>query len=197
LETKAAILPEQELLNGLKRHEITAYEMIFKSYYQPLCNYAYSYLQDHDEAEEVVQSTFLSIWEKKDSLEIRSSLKSYLYAMVRNASLNMIKHQKIKQRYAGEELELGKDSEESVSNQVASLELEKRIEVALSYLPEQCRLIFKLSRFEELKYAEIADQLNISVKTVENQMGKALRIMREQLKDYLPLLFILFNGFLN
>jgi RNA polymerase sigma-70 factor (ECF subfamily) len=197
LETKAAILPEQELLNGLKRHEITAYEMIFKSYYQPLCNYAYSYLQDHDEAEEVVQSTFLSIWEKKDSLEIRSSLKSYLYAMVRNASLNMIKHQKIKQRYAGEELELGKDSEESVSNQVASLELEKRIEVALSYLPEQCRLIFKLSRFEELKYAEIADQLNISVKTVENQMGKALRIMREQLKDYLPLLIILFNGFLN
>jgi RNA polymerase sigma-70 factor (ECF subfamily) len=197
LETKAAILPEQELLNGLKRHEITAYEMIFKSYYQPLCNYAYSYLQDHDEAEEVVQSTFLSIWEKKDSLEIRSSLKSYLYAMVRNASLNMIKHQKIKQRHAGEELALGKDSEESVSNQVASLELEKRIEVALSYLPEQCRLIFKLSRFEELKYAEIADQLNISVKTVENQMGKALRIMREQLKDYLPLLFILFNGFLN
>jgi RNA polymerase sigma-70 factor (ECF subfamily) len=197
LETKAAILPEQELLDGLKRHEITAYEMIFKSYYQPLCNYAYSYLQDRDEAEEVVQSTFLSVWEKKDALEVRSSLKSYLYAMVRNASLNIIKHQKVKQRHAGEELALGNDSVESVSNQVASSELEKRIEVALTCLPDQCRLIFKLSRFEELKYAEIADQLNISVKTVENQMGKALRIMREQLKDYLPLLIILFNGFLN
>lgn len=125
METKAAIIPEQELLDGLKRHDITAYEMIFKSYYQPLCNYAYSYLQDRDEAEEVVQSTFLSVWEKKDALEVRSSLKSYLYAMVRNASLNMIKHQKVKQRHAGEELALGHNSEESVSNQVASQELEK------------------------------------------------------------------------
>lgn len=191
------ILSEQELLEGLKRHEITACEMIFKSYYQPLCNYAYSYLQDRDEAEEVVQSAFLSVWEKKDSFEVHTSLKSYLYAMVRNASLNMIKHQKVKQRHAGEELALGKDSEETVSNMMASAELEKRIEVALTHLPEQCRLIFKLSRFEELKYAEIADQLSLSVKTVENQMGKALRIMREQLKDYLPLLLILFNGFLN
>lgn len=197
MEPKAVILSEQELLDGLKRHEITAYEMIFKSHYQPLCNYAYSYLQDRDEAEEVVQSAFLSVWEKKDALEVRSSLKAYLYAMVRNASLNMIKHQKVKQRHAGEELALGKDSEETVSNMMASSELEKRIDVALTHLPEQCRLIFKLSRFEELKYSEIADQLNLSIKTVENQMGKALRIMREQLKDYLPLLIVLLNGFLN
>ena len=67
----------------------------------------------------------------------------------------------------------------------------------MSKLPEQCRLVFKLSRFEDLKYAEIADQLNISVKTVENQMGKALRVMREQLKDYLPLLLVLINGLLG
>ena len=67
----------------------------------------------------------------------------------------------------------------------------------MDHLPEQCRLIFKLSRFEELKYAEIAQQLSISIKTVENQMGKALRIMREQLKEYLPLLIILMNGLLN
>lgn len=196
MELKAAILTEQELFDGLKRHEITAFEMIFKSYYQPLCNYAYSYLQDREEAEEVVQSTFLSVWEKKDSLEVRS-LKSYLYAMVRNASLNMIKHQKVKQRHAGEELALSPQSEEAVDNMMASTELEKRIATALTFLPEQCRLIFKLSRFEELKYAEIADQLNLSIKTVENQMGKALKIMREQLKDYLPLLIILFNGFIN
>ena len=76
-------------------------------------------------------------------------------------------------------------------------ELEDRIYKALHKLPEQCRLVFKLSRFEELKYAEIAEQLNISVKTVENQMGKALKIMRDQLKDYLPLLIVFMNGFLN
>jgi RNA polymerase sigma-70 factor (ECF subfamily) len=80
---------------------------------------------------------------------------------------------------------------------VASNELEYRIKIAMEELPEQCRMVFKLSRFEELKYAEIADQLNISIKTVENHMGKALKIMREQLKDYLPLIIVLLNGFLN
>jgi RNA polymerase sigma-70 factor (ECF subfamily) len=76
-------------------------------------------------------------------------------------------------------------------------ELEGRIYRAMEALPQQCRIIFKLSRFEELKYQEIADQLGISIKTVENQMGKALKIMRDQLKDYLPILVVIMNGFLN
>jgi RNA polymerase sigma-70 factor (ECF subfamily) len=88
-------------------------------------------------------------------------------------------------------------SVESTTRTVMATELETRIHLAMDKLPEQCRLVFKLSRFEELKYGEIAEQLNISVKTVENQMGKALRIMREQLKDYLPLVIALVSGFLN
>ena len=171
--------------------------MFFRTHYNHLCNYANTFLKDRDEAEEVVQNSFATLWEKRESLNISGSVKSYMFSMVQNNCLNVLKHEKVKQKHAGEELALGTDSEETVSNMMASSELEKRIEVALTYLPEQCRLIFKLSRFEELKYAEIADQLNLSVKTVENQMGKALRIMREQLKDYLPLLIVLFNGFLN
>jgi len=169
--------------------------MLFRTYYQPLCNYAYTFVQDRDEAEEIVQSTFMSVWEKRDTLEIKTSVKPYLYAMVRNACLNLIKHEKIKQQHVTHELALSDQSIEAVSQTVMASELESKINQALNKLPEQCRLVFKLSRFEELKYAEIADQLNISVKTVENQMGKALKIMREQLKDYLPVLLVMMIEF--
>jgi RNA polymerase sigma-70 factor, ECF subfamily len=171
--------------------------MLFRTYYQPLCNYAYTFLQDKEDAEEIVQSTFLLVWEKRDTLAIRTSVKPYLYAMVRNACLNVIKHEQIKQKFAGEEMALADRGHDSVNHVIATNELENRIKAALEELPEQCRLVFKLSRFEELKYAEIAQQLNISIKTVENHMGKALKIMREQLKDYLPLILVFLNGFLN
>jgi RNA polymerase sigma-70 factor, ECF subfamily len=192
-----ADLPEQQQIEALVAGDITAFEMIFRTYYQPLCNYAYTFLQDKEEAEEIVQSTFLNVWEKKETLSIRTAVKPYLYAMVRNACLNVIKHEKIKQKHVVEELAIGVHSHDSVSHTVAGSELELKIQQAMEKLPEQCRLVFKLSRFEELKYSEIADQLNISIKTVENHMGKALKIMREQLKDYLPLLIVLMNGFLN
>lgn len=190
-------LPEQLQIQALSEGDITTFEMLFRTYYQPLCNYAYSFLHDREDAEEVVQSTFLSVWEKRDALTIRSSVKPYLYAMVRNACLNALKHEKIKQKHAGEEIALAERSHDSVSNMVATNELEYRIKEAINDLPEQCRLVFKLSRFEELKYSEIAEQLNISVKTVENHMGKALKMMREKLRDYLPLIAVLLNGFLN
>jgi len=190
-------LPEQLQKEALAVGDITAFEMLFRTYYQPLCNYAYSFLQDKEDAEEIVQSTFLLVWEKRETLAIRTSVKPYLYAMVRNACLNVIKHEKIRQKYAGEEVALADRSHDSVTNTVVSNELEYKIKEAMEELPEQCRMVFKLSRFEELKYSEIAEQLNISVKTVENHMGKALKIMREQLKDYLPLIIVFLNGFLN
>lgn len=170
--------------------------MIFRTFYKPLCSYAYSFLQDKDEAEEVVQSTFISAWEKREGIDIQVSLKSYLYRMVRNSCLNVIKHEKVKRQHAAHEIAGGEPVHESVAQTVLSSELEGRIVEAMKALPEQCRLVFQLSRFEELRYAEIAEQLNISVKTVENQMGKALKIMREQLKDYLPLLIIFMKDWL-
>jgi len=190
-------LAVEQLKITLKAGDLTAFEMLFRTYYQPLCNYAFTFVQDRDEAEEIVQSTFLNIWEKRESLSIHTGVKPYLYAMVRNACLNVLKHEKIKQQHAAMEMAVAERSTESVARTVMASELETRIYQAMDRLPEQCRLIFKLSRFEELKYAEIAQQLNISIKTVENQMGKALRIMREQLKDYLPLLIILMNGLMN
>ena len=197
MEPKTVDLPGDQLLVTLQAGDITAFEMMFKTYYQPLCNYAYSFVHERDEAEEIVQTTFLSVWEKNDNLAIHTGVKPYLYAMVRNAALNVLKHEKIKQQHATVELAVAERSTESVTRTVIASELEVHIYKALNKLPEQCRLVFKLSRFEELKYAEIAEQLNISVKTVENQMGKALKIMREQLKDYLPLLIVFMNGILT
>lgn len=190
-------LPQEQLIITLKAGDINAFEMLFRTYYQPLCNYAYTFVQDRDEAEEIVQNTFLNVWEKRDNLSIHTGVKPYLYAMVRNACLNVIKHEKVKQQHVAIELVAGEKSADSVTRTVVAAELETRISQAMNKLPEQCRLVFKLSRFEELKYAEIAEQLNISVKTVENQMGKALKIMRDQLRDYLPLLIVLMNGFLS
>jgi RNA polymerase sigma-70 factor (ECF subfamily) len=187
---------ELKALEDIAAGNQNAFEMIFKTFYQPLCRYAYSFLTDKEQAEEVVQSTFIQFWEKRNALEIQTSLKSYLYRMVRNSCLNIIKHEKVKRQYVMHEIAVAEVSHESVSQRVYATELESKITEAMKALPEQCRLVFQLSRFEELKYQEIADQLKISVKTVENHMGKALKIMRGQLKEFLPLLLILMKEIL-
>jgi RNA polymerase sigma-70 factor (ECF subfamily) len=169
------------------------YEWIFREYYQGLCNYAYMWVKDIDNAEEVVQGVFVKLWEKKDNILISTSVKSYLYKAVYHASLNEIRHTKVKEEYVN--MQNKEQATEPASGQNLK-ELEQKIEKAMLSLPEQCRLVFRMSRFEELKYREIADILNISIKTVENQMGKALRLMRENLADYLVLLLVIIH-FLN
>lgn len=184
-------------MEAIREGDEIAFEMIFKEYYQALCRYANSFLNDREEAEEVVQASFLGIWEKRTTLFITTSLKAYLYQAVRNRCLNVIKHEKVKQQHAQHEAVMTANHYDGTSDAVLSGELEQKIYLAMQALPEQCRLVFKLSRFEELKYQEIADQLNISVKTVENQIGKALKIMREQLREYLPIILLLFKGLLD
>ncbi len=171
-----------------------AFEAAFRPHYGVLCNYAHTFLRDRDEAEEIVQSAFLALWEKRNSLDVHTSVKAYLFSMVRNASLNNLTRKKMQEKYVKEKILTVASSE---SNQpVEPDELAQRIAVALQKLPEQCRVIFTMSRFEELKYAEIATELNLSGKTVENQIGKALKIMREQLRDYLSLLFMFMLDYL-
>lgn len=187
---QSVVLSEQEIIGAIREGNERIFEETFRKYYQSLCNYANSILKEMDEAEEVVQNLFLSIWEKRSDLEINISLKSYLYRAVHNHCLNRIKHLKVREEYQQYAVNFYDASYESVSQTVMKNELETKIEEAIRKLPEQCRLIFRMSRFEELKYHEIAEQLELSPKTVENQIGKALKILRVELAEYLPLIII-------
>ena len=188
-------IAENELAYALQKGDELVFEDIFKNYYERLCNYANTFVNDMDEAEEMVQSTFLILWEKRESIDIHTSIKSYLYQAVHNQSLNRIKHFKVQQAH-GEYMKQQADSGTfHYTENFLGEELEQQINAAIESLPPQCQTVFRLSRFENLTYAEIAQQLNVSVKTIENHMGKALRIMRVQLKDYIPvLLWFLFRN---
>jgi RNA polymerase sigma-70 factor, ECF subfamily len=181
------LMTEGKVIQMAVLGDIKSFEMTFKQYYQPLVYYSHTILKDMDEAEDIVQQSFVTIWQKQSELKIETSLKSYLYKTVYNASLNRVKQQKVRQSYANEFQAIS--SHPVVENQNHK-DLEQKIDWALTQLPEQCARVFKLSRYEQKKYQEIASELNISIKTVENHMGKALKLMREMLKDYLPLLII-------
>ena len=168
-----------------------AFEQLFKSHYKALHAYANVMLRDEDTAEEIVQSMFLRFWEKRSLLNIQTSIKAYLYKCVHNDSLNYIKHQTIKTKYQDYAVHSMNDHHEPASSRVELNELQSRLQEALKELPEQCRTIFQMSRFEELKYKEIAEQLGISIKTVENQMGKALKILRLKLADFVTVIVLM------
>ena len=182
---------DSTVISLLKQGGEKAFEWLFKEHFKSLHAYAYTFLKDDEMAEEIVQNVFCRIWEKRELLKTDGSLKAYLYRAVHNESLNYLKHQKVKASfgvyYAGQQ----QDEDEQVSHKVAAAELQKHIDVAMSELPQQCRIIFQLSRFEQLKYQQIADHLGLSIKTVENQMGKALRMMRQKLAEFLPIILLL------
>ena len=168
----------------------TAFEQLFKMHVRGLHAYAFTILKDDAMSEEIVQNIFFKVWEKRQLLEIETSPKAYLYKAVYNDCLNYLKHKKVKAVHAMHVVYQANDKVANTSDKVLMGELKEHIQAAMNELPEQCRTIFQMSRFEGLKYQEIADEMRLSVKTIENQMGKALRLLRMKLADFLPL-FIL------
>jgi len=172
------------------------FEQLFKKHFRELHAYAFSLLKDWDVAEEIVQSLFLKLWEKNEWSHIQTSIKSYLYKSVYHDSLNYIRRQKVQLKYQTSTAYAMKNDTDDAAGKLKMSELEQHLNQALGKLPEKCRAIFQLSRFQELKYQEIATQLDISIKTVETHMGKALRILRKEMKEFLPLItLMLFNMF--
>jgi RNA polymerase sigma-70 factor (ECF subfamily) len=180
-----------QLVDNIRRGDSKSFELLFNQYADSLVRYATTILKDQDEAEDIVQQLFVGVWTKKESLEVNSSIKSYLYRSVHNSSLNKIKQQTVKEGYAEYFTYVNDGMAAAASVEMDRKETDALIRKAIDELPEQCRLVFQMSRFEHLKYQQIADQLGISIKTVENQMGKALKHMRERLKDYITVLIFL------
>ena len=172
-----------------------SFEVLFREQFKGLHAYATTILKDEDAAEDVVQNTFLKLWNMWETRNIPEAPAAYLYRSVYNESLNILKHQQVKK--AHQQFTLHTASGEAARSAGNLRELEAKLDAALRELPEQCRTIFQMSRFEELKYREIADRLGLSVKTIEAQMGKALRILRLKLADHLPaaLIWALLYGY--
>lgn len=173
---------DQALYLKLKEGDEQAFKALFQKYYAPMCHFASQYLKDTDMAEETVQELFVRLWEKRLTLNIETSVNHYLFRSVRNQCLNQLQHQKIKQQYASRIME----SSQEVDWQPLYLEVDlmERIEKSIASMPPKRQEIFRLSREQGLKYKEIADKMDISVKTVEAQMGLALKHLREELKDF-------------
>ena len=164
------------------------FDRIYLENFPALHRYAYTIVSDSAIAEEMVHQVFLKILERRMPIDLQTSLKAYLFRAVNNECLNHIKHQKVKQTYQSYATNQMENRPETPSSKLSYKELEVQLKRAINDLPEQCRTVFQLSRFEELKYAQIAQQLGISVKTVEAQMSKALKRLRVELAEYLPLI---------
>jgi RNA polymerase sigma-70 factor (ECF subfamily) len=165
--------------------------MLFRSHFKGLCFFAQKYVKDIDTAKEIVQDAFLSMWEKRDTIDLDRPVKSYLTMIIHNKCTNYLRdNRKFDSNILEIENLLDVPEYESTDSLVTD-ELKEKIDSALNDLPEKCREVFVLNRYENLKYQEIAEKLQISVKTVETQMSKALQHMRVRLAEYLTVIAVL------
>lgn len=179
------------LLAELQSGEERAFDSIFREYYKSLCAQANLYVKDLDKAQSLVQECFVKLWENRSDVERIKNLSSYLSFMVRNQCIDYLR--KIKAQENNSEIVAIDNSENKSEELLLAFDFEERLVVALSMLPQRSREAFEYSRFENLSYKEIAEKMNISVKGVEALVGRSLKILRNELKEYLPLLIVLFR----
>ncbi len=180
---RASNIPDDELAALIAADSPDAFRILFDRYHTALTLFALRFLGDEDAACDVVQTVFLTIYEQRGRLEIHTSLRSFLYQSVRNRCLNEIKSRKVRRLYFDAELAQSEPGSPAVEQAVEQSELEARLAQAVEQLPPQCRRVFELSRYDAVPNAEIAEQLNISKRTVETQISKALRHLRLALLD--------------
>jgi len=167
----------------IKQGNEKSFETLFRAYYKPLLIYSERIVEDKDDANEIVQDIFLKLWEKRKEIEIRSTLNAYLYRAVYNNSLQLLKRRKLDLKYRQYKTQHSTNSINPSEDMIAT-ELSHKIGLLLDALPDNCKRIFKMNRFEGMKYQEIADKLSISIKTVEANMTKALKHFRKHLSEY-------------
>ena len=183
---------DEELVQRIRGGEKEAFETLYRAYFVDLCEFTYRYVRLPAVCEEIVQDLFLNIWRRRDNLSPKGSIRSYLYKSARNGALDYLKHLEVQREYLKNyklekqlEWELLKlESAAGILEEEEGVELSEAVRSAIASLPDQRRTIFLLSREDGLTYREIAEILDISVKTVETQMGRALATLRTLLAEY-------------
>ena len=188
-------LSNQQLINGIQKGDLAAFEELYRQYYIFLCLVAEHIVRNHSDAEEIVSDVFVRLWNIREKIDITTSIKGYLIKAVHNTSLNYLERFRVIHKFTdslnNSDYEfLAWDSDYPLG-QLYEKEIMNILEQGISELPDGCRKIFILSRNEDMKYSDIADKLGISVNTVKTQMKIALARLRENLKDYLIILFII------
>ena len=176
--------PGLDLLARIARGDRGAFETLFREHYAGLVRFAEGLLRSRELAEDTVQEVLLNLWRNRESVRVDDSVKAYLYRAVRNRALNQIRNERVRREAVPEILRETRGSAEAGDASVLSSEIEQAVRAAVAELPPRCREVFELSRVRGLKYQEIAETLGISVKTVETQMGRALKSLRERLRPF-------------
>lgn len=185
------------LLLSLRDGEKAAYEEIYNDYFGVIYHLSLQYLHDETVSEEIVQDSFMKLWEIRETLNDQFNVRNFLYTITKNNCLNYLRNQKIALKHMESikylEMQFNYEALEKLGNYIEFEELRTMIDQTISTLPDDLRETFLLSRFEELPYKEIAEKQLISIKTVEARITKALRILRRELKDYLPIIYLISN----
>lgn len=175
---------QQFILNELQKGNEDAFDLVFKKYYKSLSRFSYSFIKDQDKAEGLVQEVYIKLWEKRESVTNIDNLLSYLMSMVRNISIDYLRKEKTNfKAYKNLNTE---QSVNTTEEQISRNEFEEKLLKSVLKLPERCRMAFELSRFENCTNKEIAQTMEISVKGVEALIGRALKLLRSELEEFLP-----------
>lgn len=174
------------LIGGLERRDKVVFDYIFNYYYSTLCAFSMQYLNDKEAVEDLVQEFFVSLWLDAPKYQIHSSLKTYLFAAVKNRCLDYQKHEKVAQKYKSYILFSSSEEDNLSDHLFAESELRHAIQSSLERLPPRCREIFEMSRLKGFSNQEIALQLGLSKRTVELQISNAIKVLRKELVAYLP-----------
>ena len=177
------MIRDNEIIRRIRQSDEGQFESLFRSSYVSLVRYAQTIIRDHDTAEEIVQDLFVKLWQDRQKLKIESSLNGYLFRSVHNRCLHWLDHSRVVDRHAREMANMEIQSAQNPVEIIQYNELQHKIAGIIDRLPEKCGKIFCMNRFEGLKYTEIAEKLSVSVKTVEANMGRALKEFRNALRE--------------
>jgi RNA polymerase sigma-70 factor (ECF subfamily) len=180
------ILTGPEWAARVRAGDIDAFEAAFRALCPGLCVYLLRYLHSREAAEDLIQEVFLSIWKNRGTLDVRESVTTYLYTVARNRALDVLKHERVVARWRQHVTPITDAVPSVAEDEVADAEMTEALRRAIEALPPRCREIYLLNRQQGLTYADIATSLGISVKTVETQMGRALKAIRARLQHLLP-----------